>query len=84
MLVEMVLTLFWGCSSTGGGVLASDVRCEMEAVVPSCGVKIICLSRSLFFFFFCHCLVTAKQTVSSGDRREGGGRGICLTQKPDI
>lgn len=81
MLVEMVLTLFQAAVAEGG-VLASDVRYEMEAVVPSCWVKISYLSRSLFFFR--HCLVTAKQAASSGDGTEGGGQGPCLTWKPDI
>lgn len=46
MLVEMVLTLF---QATAAQEEVFQPQMEMEAVGPSCWVKIIYLSRSLFF-----------------------------------
>lgn len=46
VLVEMVLTLF---QATAAQEEVFQPQMEMEAVVPSCWVKIIYLSRSLFF-----------------------------------
>lgn len=45
MLVEMVLTLF---QATAAQEEVFQPQMEMEAVVPSCWVKIIYSSRSLF------------------------------------
>lgn len=56
MLLEMVLTLFQAAAAQEE---VFQPQMEMEAVVPSCWVKIIYLSKSLFFP---HCLVTVKQS----------------------
>lgn len=71
MLVEMVLTLF---QATAAREEVFQPQMEVEAVVPSCWVKIIYLFRSLFFP---HCLVTVKQAASSGEGRRWKGNLAC-------